>query len=90
MSDNPRKDDEIVARMDQKLDDFIKRFDDHLRWSGSVSDKVEIRISALEKLWIQIERPIKFVGWTVTLFVTGILLFYGEKFAAWISKNFHG
>lgn len=98
MSDHERKGDAIVARIEQKLDDHIERVKlakleasawqrAHIEWCKSEISRIDNEISPLMKAFNTVERPIKWVGWTVTIFITGSLLWFGQRIAAWASQH---
>jgi len=88
-SDYRRQNDQIVPRIEQKLDDFLLRWDDHLAWSKKVSEDHDRRIRELEQMFKGIEKPVKLVGWTVTIFMSGVLLYFGDGFARWVWRHWN-
>ena len=87
MNDHQRHDDSVVPRIEQKLDDLIEKFDDHLRWANEQVHDDGQRITRLEKVIDHIEYPVKVVGWVVCGTLTGFLLYFGTKFGEWISRH---
>jgi hypothetical protein len=84
-----RVDDQIIPRIDQKLDDLLVRFDEHLRWADLNSEKVNDRLTLLERVKESVEQPAKWIGWTVVITVGGALAYFGQKMAAFMEHHIH-
>jgi hypothetical protein len=91
MSDEARRQNDIaVARMEQKLDDALNQLRQHITWSEAYKTDHNERLRKLEAIMNQIERPVKAVGWTVTILATGGLLYIGQDIIQWFQRHFHG
>lgn len=45
-------------------------------------------INDLKKAWRAVEKPVKVIGWTVIIFVSGVLAIFGSKSGHYIWKKF--
>jgi hypothetical protein len=87
-SDFRRSIDAMIPRIDQKLDDLIKRFDEHLLCSGREKERINNNLEVLTKsIRLLSEKPFKALEWSVVVFFTGGLLWLGQKGFDWISRH---
>ena len=95
-----RGSDDIISRVEQKLDDHIERFErfeaeisswrnEHMQWANAEREKLEKRTAFMESLWHGIEKPIKWVGWTITVFMTIIVTRFATEFVDWLRRRWH-
>jgi hypothetical protein len=87
-SKHERRNDVIVPRIEQKLDDLIIEVRRHVEWGESVVASHDKRIGVMEKLLDRIEWPAKAIGWFVVTILTGSVIWVGEKIGAWVMKHF--
>lgn len=94
-----RKSDEIVFRMEQKLDDHIRRFErfeseicswrkEHAEWADAEKAKITARLGIIEAVWISIEKPVKYVGWAITIFLAVLITSSATLFKDWVASHF--
>lgn len=86
-----RKDDAAIARLEQKLDDFMSRFDEwretHERWALGQKEEIVARIQAIEKFVQRVDTPVRLIGWaSVTMFVA-IFGGIGVKVIKWVENH---
>ena len=86
MTDEPhsRKNDLIVPRIEQKLDDLIDRFDQHIIWGDKIVEDHKSRLSKLEAIVDKISWPAQAIGWLVM----GGLIWLGERVFEFILHHF--
>lgn len=74
---------ERLARIEQKLDDFIKAH-------ATQHADLEHQLKGLTKLKNQVEQPVKWVGAMVVLSAAGVATYFGEKLGHAIFGAFKG
>ena len=88
-----RKNDAVIARVEQKLDDHIVTFDEtrvqildwqktHEEWCKAEVTRIEAAIKPMKDVYQKLETPAKWIGWLVM----GGTLWLGEKIVAWLCK----
>ena len=92
--DHRRYSDDTVSRIEQKLDDLIAKFDDHLKWADAQvgEDKCKFkdtseRLSAIENLLRKVDWPARTIGWIILTGATGSVLFFGHKAGEWLVRH---
>ena len=73
------KDSERLARIDQKLTDFIDLYREHRAEDKVKLDKVETLTKKIDRM----ERPFKWAGGLVTASIIGGFTILGEKAIQW-------
>ena len=82
-----RSTDPMFNVIDKKLDELIGRFDDHVKWAEVHMNDDNKRLTALEQLKDNVEKPVKWIGWCVVATMAGSLAFFGEKIASVIERH---
>ena len=78
-----RENDQIIPRIEQKLDDLIMDFRTHRDWGEGVVKDHDVRLKALEK----INQYVTAIGWCVVTLVGGILIWLGSAVCEWIKNH---
>ena len=91
--------DEMLGSMKQKLDDHIERFErfekeiiiwrnEHMEWANAEKAALTTRMSMIEAIWRSIERPVKWVGWAVTIFLAVLITSMATMLKDWTAHHF--
>lgn len=90
--------DELLWRLDQTMKDHITRFerfekdmldrwDKHLSWAEAEKTSLTTRVNVIESVWRSIEKPVKMVGWAVTIFFAVLVTSFAAHIVDWFKKH---
>jgi len=93
-----RKDDFLLAKLIQKVDDHVARFErfeiaigdrlqKHLDWAEAEKTALALRVSVVESVWRSIEKPVKIVGWAVTVFFAVLITSLATHLIEWLKSH---
>lgn len=95
---NRRSGDALLIKLVQKVDDHIDRFDrferqitdkidKHLSWAEAEKQALSHRVNVIESVWHSIEKPVKWVGWAVTIFFAVLITSMATHLTEWFRAH---